>query len=174
MGSCGPIAISFLSFGVAGASFVLSILAFRFARRAKRSDITQKLIGQAVEINEAFLRHNVIGPYARHLNIPDAEVNEFQKKAVLLLHQVNLLHAAWADRDMLGHKIEAAYQRWANKLVRPWIDADKHHLKRAWSLLAESKDLFEDEFINWLSPHLPLPSGVPDTVNPSGPRGGGQ
>jgi uncharacterized protein YijF (DUF1287 family) len=92
---------------------------------------------RAIEINEAFLRHDVKGPYAHHLKVPDQDVHKFTAKAVMLLHQVNLLREVYEHRDILGKKVIDSYINWATTVLRPWIESDedlKKTFKLEWGL----------------------------------------
>jgi len=133
----------------------VSFLAWKHSKRATRSDIQRSLILRATEINESFLKHHVKGPYAHHLKVPDESVQEFTAKAVMLLHQINLLREVYEQRDILGKKVVASYINWTTKVLRPWIESDED-LKNSWKLLNDSKDMVGKDFLQWLRPHLPI------------------
>ncbi len=134
---------------------VISILSWKHSRRATRSEINRNLVRQATEINEAFLRHKVKGPYAYHLKIPDEKVQEYTAKTVMFLHQINLLRDVYDQRDILRQKVVDSYINWTTTILRPWIESDED-LKNSWKLLRNSKDMVGDDFIQWLECYLPI------------------
>jgi len=64
-------------------SIITSIIAIQISKRAARLSISDRLAVRSLEMNDAFLRHKVKGPYAHLLNIPDRHVQKFTAKAVL-------------------------------------------------------------------------------------------
>ena len=136
-------------------ALVVSFLACKHSHRATRSDIQRSLILRATEINEAFLKHGVKGPYAHHLQVSDQKVQEFTAKSVMLLHQINLVREVYEQRDILEKKVVASYINWVTTVLRPWIESDED-LKKSWKLLRDSKDMVGEDFLLWLKPHIPI------------------
>jgi heme exporter protein D len=136
-------------------ALVVSYLSWKHSRKTTLSEIKRDLIRQATEINEAFLRHEVKSPYAHHLKIPDGKVQEYTGKAVMLLHQINLLREVYEQRKILGQKVVDSYTIWAATILRPWIESDED-IKNSWKLLRDSTDLVGDNFIKWLQRYLPI------------------
>lgn len=136
-------------------ALVISFLGWKHSQRTTRSDIEKGLILRATEINEAFLKYNVKGPYAHHLKVPDPKVQEFTAKSVMLLNQINLLRDVYEHRDILEQKVVASYTTWATTVLRPWIESDED-LKSSWKLLRDSKDMMGEDFVKWLQPLLPI------------------
>ena len=89
------------AFAVSIFSIGLSVVALRTSRRGVRSTIERDLIQRAADINEGFLRHDVRGPYAHLLKVPESRRREFTAKAVMLLHHINLLREVFEHRDVL-------------------------------------------------------------------------
>jgi len=139
--------------GIAVLSLVVSVMSMRTSARGTKSQIQRDLVVRINEINEAFLRYKVKGPYAHHLKIPDAQVESFTAKAVLLLHQINLLRDVYDHRDVLGEDAVKAYQSWASTILRPWIEADPE-LVQVWKLMRDSTDMLGKDFMEWLRPLL--------------------
>lgn len=136
-------------------SLVLSCLGWKHSQRATRSVIQRSLILRATEINEAFVKYGVKGPYAHHLKVPDEKVQTFTAKAVMLLHQVSLLRDVYEHRDILEQKVVDSYITWATTVLRPWIESDDD-LKASWKLLRDSNDMMGEDFVKWLQPLLPI------------------
>ncbi len=136
-------------------ALIVSFITWRHSQRATRAEVQRGLILRATEINEAFLRHGVKGPYAHHLQIPDEKVQEFTAKTVLLLHQINLLREVYEQRDILGKQVVGAYVNWTTTILRPWIESDED-LKRSWRLMRDNKDMLGEDFLEWLKSHLPI------------------
>jgi hypothetical protein len=136
-------------------ALLVSILRHRREERKTRSEIQRNLTQQAVSINEAFVRLDVKGPYAHHLNIPDDKVKVFTSKAVMLLNQLNLLRDIHQHCEILGDEELEIYGKWASTILRPWIEADED-LKRVWFLSKEAEDLRHPDFSKWLNNILPI------------------
>ncbi|MBI3246147.1 MAG: hypothetical protein HYZ50_06535 [Deltaproteobacteria bacterium] len=141
--------------GIAILSLIVSAMAMRTVARGTKSQIQRDLIVRANEINEAFLSYKVKGPYAHHLKIPDAQVESFTAKAILLLYQINLLRDVYDHRDVLDEDAVKAYQSWASTILRPWIEADSE-LVQVWKLTRDSTDMVGKDFMEWLRPLLPI------------------
>lgn len=135
-------------------SIAVALRGYILARTSLRSQIQRGLIQQAVAINESLIRHNVRGPYASFLAIPDADLHAFSAKALVFLNHVNLLHDVFQHRVQLGPRVVAAYAKWASTIVRPWLEADRE-LLAVWDLLHRSRDLFGAEFTQWLTELIP-------------------
>ena len=112
-------------------SLLVSLLVLRHNRRAARAAVARQLRQRAVEIDEAFEHHRVAMPHEHDLT------TAFPSKAVMLLQQINLLREVFEHRDVLGQQTVAAYQNWANVMVRPWIESDEE-LRKSWKVLRES------------------------------------
>lgn len=132
---------------------IVAVLAFNERKRASIADAQRHALLRAVEINEAFIRHDVRGPVALSLGIPKDEVKTFTKKVVLLLHQVILLRQIYEQKDLLGNRAEASHQQWASKVLRPWIYADPD-LVKVWDQLRQGEDLLGADFLKWLEPYI--------------------
>ena len=126
-----------------------------FLRRAKRSEIMHGLIRQAVEINESIAHHGIKGPYGQALNIPDESMQTFNAKGSVFLNHINLLRGVYDHKDLLSKDTVDAYLRWVNTIVKPWVESDQD-LRDIWRLFRESEDLVGKDFLQWLSPSLPL------------------
>ncbi len=108
------------------------------------------------EINEAFVQWGVRSPYALLLGIKgESRVREFNAKAVVLLHQVNMLREVHQNKTVLGDGELAIHAKWASTILRPWIEADGD-LKEAWLLSKEAEDLRDPQFAKWLNELLPI------------------
>jgi len=121
----------------------------------RKSEIQRSLTNQAREINEGFARLGVKSPYAHHLKIKDEKVNEFTAKAVMLLHQLNMLREVYQNRVVLGNEEFQIYSKWASTILRPWVEADAD-LKNVWFLSKEAEDLRYPDFSKWLNNILPI------------------
>lgn len=142
------------AFAISLLSIVLSTVSLRIGKRGTRSQIERDLVSREADINEAFLRHKVKGPYAHHLQITDENVEPFTAKAVLLLHQINLLREVYEHRDVLGRSIVAAYEYWGQKIVGPWVEADEDLMK---ALTLAHTEIPGEGFAKWLRTLLPIP-----------------
>lgn len=142
-------------------SLLVSLLVLKRNRRAAWAAVTQQLLQRAVEIDEAFSRHRVAVPYEQRLTTP------FSSNAVMLLQQINLLREVFERRDVLGERAVAAYQNWANVIVRPWITSDDE-LRESWKVLKKSGGRqgvdvqgwplqVSPDFVVWLDKLLPIP-----------------
>ncbi len=154
-----------VSLAVSFVALYFSIWSFRFARRAKRSEIVQGLIRQAVEINESFARHGIKGPYALRLGIPNDKVPTFATKGAVFLNHINLLRGVYDTRHLLGKPTENAYLKWVSTVVNPWVEADSE-LREIWKFFEESEDLVGGDFVQWLSPHLRIEEQVIEGRSP--------
>ena len=143
-----PIGISIVSLGI-------SFWALMNSRRATRATIEQRLAQHMTDINEAILRHEVKGPYAYHLQVPDERVKDFTRKAVIFLHHINLLRNVFENKDILRNDTVLAYRHWANVIVRPWVEADDD-LRQTFRVTKDSKDLYGKAFIEWLQELFPI------------------
>jgi len=141
--------------GVSLVSLLVAWLALRTSGRASRLQLQRALMDRRAAINEAFLKYDVPGPYAHHLGIPAERVKPFTGKAALLFHQVNLLHEAYANRDLLGDVNVSAYENWAAKILRPWIEKDDE-LRMTWRMIRDSKDMLGADFVAWLDQRLAI------------------
>lgn len=135
------------------AAIWMSVRTLSYTKRAKVGDVMQALARQCVDINESFVRHDVLSPYAFHLKIPEAERKVATQKIVTLLNQVNLLRMVYDTKEIVGRKVAKAYLKWAEKIVSPWIASDER-LKEAWRLLLSSEDLLGSDFIKWVRKHI--------------------
>lgn len=145
------IAISSLSI----ISLAVSIIALRNSRRSARASVEQSFIRQRNEINEAFMRHSVRGPFAAHLGISDEQLKHYIPKAGLLFLQINLLEDVYQHRDVINKKTLNSYKTWATKIVKPWIQGDDH-LRKTLMLAYATDDLMDPQFVNWLKGVIPL------------------
>jgi hypothetical protein len=134
----------------------IALYAYKERKRASIADAQRNALLRAVEINEAFIRHQVRGPVAHSLGIPEEQVLQFSKKAVLLLHQMILLRQVFEQRDLLGETAERSHQQWASSVLQPWIESDQDLIK-VWTQLRQGRDLFGPEFLKWLEPHIDPP-----------------
>ena len=123
-------------------SLLVSLLVLKRGRRAERTAVEQRLLQRAVEIDEAFSHHRVAMPYEHRTT------TAFPSKAVMLLQQINLLREVFEHREVLGQKGLAAYENWANIMVRPWIESDED-LRKTWNVLRESKGRTGVEIQGW-------------------------
>src|SRR5262249_47988188 len=135
-------------------SFAVSILAFRSTRRSARITIQQRITQQISEINDAFVKYEVKGPYAVQLGVPDEKVKTFAAKSTLLFHQLNLLRMVFNKRDVLGKRAIASYESWAEGILRKWIENDDD-LRKIWSLFRNTRDLDDSDFHEWLGGLIP-------------------
>ena len=142
------LAISLVSLVVAG-------LALRASHRTSRAAVERSLIDRRAVINEAFLKYDVVGPYASHLRVPPERAKPFTAMGVLLFHQINLLHEVYVNRDILGDVTVAGYENWARKILRPWIEQDDD-LRRIWKTVRESKDMLGTDFVQWLEQRIEI------------------
>lgn len=128
---------------------------YKGEKEKRKSEVQRNLIRQAVEINEAFVKLNVKGPYAHFLNIPDDNIQKFTAKSVMLLNQINMLRDAFQNRTIIGVQELNVYTNWISTVFRPWIESDED-LKKAWSLFKKAEDLNHPDFSKWLSKQLPI------------------
>ena len=101
------------------------------------------------------MRHNVLGPYALRLQIQDDRLEEFTKKAVALLHHINLLREVFQHRRILGKKFVESYEVWADVMIRPWIEEDDE-LRRVLALFIRSESFVRQDFLEWLKKLFPI------------------
>jgi hypothetical protein len=128
---------------------------YRNEERKAKSEVQRSLTQQAVQINEAFVRLGVKGPYSYHLRIPDERVRDFQAKGALLLNQLSMLRDVFQNQSILGKGELDLYAKWAGTILRPWIEADQE-LMQAWYLSRQLEDLRDPEFSTWLDSQLPI------------------
>jgi hypothetical protein len=136
-------------------ALIVSLFTYFHNRASSRLSLQTNLINKAIEINSSFVQYKVKGPYAFHLNIPDANVQNFTSKGILLLQQINLLREVYEHRDILGKKTVETYVTWTTTILRPWIESDSD-LKASWKLVKDTKDVFGEDFIKWVAPHIPI------------------
>jgi hypothetical protein len=141
--------------GISVVALGVSVISYALTRRKARADVERGLIIQANEINNAFLRHGIRGPYAHYWRIPDDQVAAFTGKAVLLLNQLNLLRDVFHQRDILGPIAVGNYEKWAREILGPWIQADQD-LCRVWARVKESDDIGGRAFVDWAAERLNL------------------
>ena len=149
------IGISIIALLFSGLTFLYRRSHYKGEEIKRKSEIQRNLTNQAREINEGFVRWGVKGPYAHHLGIAEDNVKEFSSKAVMLLHQLNMLRDVFQNRAVLGEEEIQIYAKWASTILRPWIEADED-LKKVWFLSKEAEDLRHPEFSDWINGLLPL------------------
>jgi hypothetical protein len=136
-------------------SLVVAVLALRASRRISRSSLVRSLIDRRAAINEAFAKYDVAGPYARHFGIAPDRIKPFTAKAILLFHQINLLHDVYVHGDILGKIRVAAYEKWIGTVLRSWIENDDD-LRLVWKAIRDGEDMYGTEFVQWLARNLKI------------------
>ena len=144
-----------LPIGISILSLFVSLLSFLTSRRATKANVEQRLFERSIQLNEALVRHNVLGPYALRLQIQDDRLEEFTKKAVALLHHINLLREVFQHRRILGKKFVESYEVWADVMIRPWIEEDDE-LRRVLALFIRSESFVRQDFLEWLKKLFPI------------------
>lgn len=150
------------SFGAATIAIAISLIAWWTSRRALCVTVHKTLNDMIIGINEGFLKHDIRGPYAYHLNVSEVETRVFSAKSVMLLHQINLLRAVHQHADLLGRNTVSGYGTWASTVVRPWVEADAD-LKKAWGLFKKTQDVDSKSFHSWLEEIFPINMTTPIT-----------
>ena len=151
----------------------IALYAYRERKRTSVANAQRNVLLRAVEINEAFVRHQILGPVALSLGrSTNDEALQFTKKTVLLLHQMILLRQVYEQRDLLGEAAEQSHQRWASSVLKPWIESDPD-LVEVWRQLSQGRDLLGPDFLEWLEPHIgpPTPANPPPPTNAGGTLG---
>jgi hypothetical protein len=102
----------------------MAAISVRISLRTRRSAVEIRLADWAQTINDSFIKYDVRTPYATLNNIPSEANQEFAKKCVMLLHQLNLLHEVFYQRGVLGAKAVEGYRKWAVSVIAPWVAED--------------------------------------------------
>jgi hypothetical protein len=126
-------------------------------KRTRRAVIEQSLIKQRNDINEAFARHKVRGPFATILGIQDDELDQFIPRANLLFLQVNLLEDVYQNRKLLQLKRLQIHESWARNILYPWIKSDVH-LVKIMQLIFKTNDVMDPGFVEWAKMLIPIES----------------
>lgn len=145
---------------------IIAFFAFKERKRASIADAQRHALLRAIEINEAFIRHQIPGPVAVSLGIPEKEVITFTKKVVLLLHHLVLFRQIYEQKDLLGREAEQCHLQWASKVLRPWIDKD-HDLVKIWGQLRQGDDLLGANFLKWVEPYIGPPASAKPPLQPT-------
>lgn len=141
-------------------ALVVNILSHLRGKRQNKISVGQRLIDRAYEINEGFIEHKVKSPYAFAKGLADARALEYTPKAVMLLHQLNLLGDVYQHRDILDNKVFESYEHWARRVVSPWVHHD-NDLKDAWNTFKGEERTAETEFKVWISELIDSASALP-------------
>ncbi|MDQ3565095.1 MAG: hypothetical protein M3436_13460 [Pseudomonadota bacterium] len=144
-----------LAMTISFVSLLVSLGVLFIHRRNTKATIEQRLIERENKINDAFVTFEVRGPFAHHLRIPNDQVKGYTAKAVMLLHQINLLREVFQHRDILYAGTVEAYESWARTILRPWVEADDH-LRSTFKLIIETQDSNDPQFIAKLKELLPI------------------
>jgi hypothetical protein len=142
-------AISISSLGIALSVPLLN-------KRTRRATIEQSLIKQRNDINEAFAKYKVRGPFATLLQIPDDELQDFIPRTHLLFLQMNLLEDVYQNRQLLPYKRLQIHRSWAQKILYPWIMSDAQSVKVVQHIF-KTNDIMDPSFIIWAKTLIPVP-----------------
>jgi hypothetical protein len=136
-------------------AFTLSTIGL--SRRTRRAVLEQSLIKQRNDINEAFARYTVRGPFATVLGIPDDELKQFIPRTHLLFLQLNLLEDVYQNRQLLQYKRLTIHEGWAKNILAPWINSDPNLIKVVKHIY-QTNDIMDPGFIIWLKTLIPIKS----------------
>ena len=124
-------------------------------QHTRKSEIRDRLMRHAREINDAISASKITGPYAQALGIRDsAALLEFNREATATLDFVNYLRAVYYEREILGDIETDEALHWAKHFISPWIASDRHRLA-TWHLFKQSHDLGGRGFVDWVKGSLP-------------------
>jgi len=116
-------------------------------------------------MNYAFAQFGVPGPYATKMGLDGDKLKAFSGAAAIFFHHVWVLWEVFKSQKPLGDHLVGSYKKWFREHIWTWIQSSPN-LAEAWKELVRTGDLFEKEFVLWLSD---LPPEKPTT-----PQGGGE
>lgn len=131
-------------------ALIVSFFTFRRSGRKALSDVEAAIAARSNEINEAFVRHGIDGPFARELKDSAKASADFPKKVALLFLHINLLKYIHQHLDILGPAAKQYWSDWGSKTLVRWIQSDAE-LQSIWGKEVESRRPADKEFIDWLT-----------------------
>lgn len=132
-------------------SLYFSFSSLRISKRNSVASVKYNIIKIKNEINEAFARHKVAGPFARILDVDIESIDSYIVKTNLMLQQFYLLEYVFSNKDIIGANELNSYKSWAEHVLAPWIKADPQ-LYRNLKFIRQSRDTIDTEFSDWISP----------------------
>lgn len=136
-------------------SIVTLVAIFQTRNSSARESALAQIMGQADTLNQLFVEFNVVGPVALKAppeTVPDRSEESllrYQRKAILLLAQVNFFYRVFLFRDTLNTIEVEALQRWARTVLRDWIYADPE-LVAAYSEIRRGDTYAQSFLTDWL------------------------
>lgn len=147
--------MEFLQISVSLIAIIISIIALIQSKRSKRSTVINEMNQQANLINDATTKYGVKSPYAvlRGISNNKEDIIEFEALGSAFFHHINLLYLVYSNKNLMGKRVFNGYVKWIQTVFRPWIESDDD-LIWTWKKVKETKDLFGNDFIEWLDNEL--------------------